>query len=60
MIPTLATFDTADEIDFAALPYPCVIKANHGSDMNLFLRRPSLDPETDRRTLRGFLRREPL
>ncbi|MGD0629522.1 MAG: ATP-grasp fold amidoligase family protein [Terracidiphilus sp.] len=50
IIPTLATFDTAAEIDFAALPYPCVVKPNHASGFNVFLReRPAKEGEMRRR-----------
>jgi len=50
IIPTLAIFDTADEIDFAALIYPCVVKPNHASGFNVFLReRPANEGEVRRR-----------
>jgi hypothetical protein len=50
IIPTLATFATAAEIDFAALPYPCVVKPNHASGFNVFLReRPAKEREVRRR-----------
>ena len=50
IIPTLAMFDTADEIDFAALIYPCVVKPNHASGFNVFLReRPANEGEARRR-----------
>lgn len=37
ILPTLAVFDNAAEVDFALLPYPCVIKPSHASGYNLFL-----------------------
>ena len=37
IIPTLAAFDSATQVGFATLPYPCVIKPNHASGFNLFL-----------------------
>lgn len=50
IIPTLATFGTAAEIDFGALPYPCVLKPNHASGFNVFLRaRPAKEAEVHRR-----------
>ena len=50
VIPTLATFDTAAEIEFAALPYPCVVKPNHASGFNVFLReRPANESKVRRR-----------
>ena len=55
VIPTLATFASEQEIDFAALPYPCVVKANHGSSMNLFLFERPKDEDAARSQLRGYL-----
>lgn len=50
IIPTLAIFETAAEIDFAALTYPCVVKPNHASGFNVFLReRPANEGEVRRR-----------
>ncbi len=56
IIPTLATFDSEMEIDFGALPYPCVIKANHASGVNAFLMQPPVDEAKMRRELGHFLR----
>jgi hypothetical protein len=56
VIPTLATFASESEIDFGALQYPCVIKANHGSSMNLFLMERPADEEKVRGKLGRFLR----
>jgi hypothetical protein len=56
IIPTLASFDTAAKIDFAVLPYPCVVKANHASGFNVFLReRPAKEGKV-RRGLGRLLR----
>jgi hypothetical protein len=55
VIPTLATFSSEREIDFATLKYPCVIKANHGSSMNLFLKERPEDEGKVRDKLRRFL-----
>jgi hypothetical protein len=57
IIPTLATFESEKEIDFDALCYPCVIKANHGSGINFFLKRRPADEKRIRRELRSYLRR---
>lgn len=54
--PTIAVFARETEIDFGALPYPCVIKANHGSSLNVFLMARPEDETGVRRQLRGFLR----
>jgi hypothetical protein len=55
VIPTLATFSSEREIDFGALRYPCVIKANHGSSMNVFLKEMPADEQKVRDRLRRFL-----
>ena len=53
IIPTLAVFDSAAEIDFAVLPYPCVVKPNHASGFNVFLReRPANEGAVRRRLAR--------
>ena len=57
VIPTLAAFDSEADLDFATLPYPCVVKANHGSDMNVFLHERPANENRLRQRLRGFLRR---
>jgi hypothetical protein len=56
VIPTLAVFDNPEQIDFSALPYPCVVKANHASGTNLFMERRPEDEPRIRRKLRRFLR----
>jgi hypothetical protein len=56
IVPLLATFLSEAEVDFAALPYPCVINPNHLSGFNLFLReRPEASNEI-RRKLGRLLR----
>jgi len=59
IIPTLATFESPIDIDYDALPYPCVMKTNHASAANVFLmNRPAdaKDEEMIRRQLREYLR----
>jgi hypothetical protein len=56
VIPTLAVFHSEREIDFTALPYPCVVKASHASGTNLFLHLPPGDEAGARRTLHRWLR----
>ena len=41
LIPLLAVYRSADEIDFDALPNSFVLKANHGSHMNYIVRDKS-------------------
>jgi hypothetical protein len=56
IIPTLATFETESEIDFGKLPYPCVLKPNHGSGRNIFLDGPPPNEQKLRRELRRYPR----
>ena len=56
VIPALATFKSETEVDFAALPYPCVVKASHGSGMNVFLTERPANEKKVRRQLQRFLR----
>jgi hypothetical protein len=56
IIPTMATFSTEAEIDFAALSYPCVIKPNHASGFNVFLKERPADESKVRRKLGSLLR----
>jgi hypothetical protein len=51
VIPTLAKFVTEAEVDFAALPYPCVVKPSHASGFNLFL---GARPEGEASVRRGL------
>jgi TupA-like ATPgrasp len=55
-IPTLAVFESADEINFDALQPPYVIKANHASEMNLFILTNQFDRKAVRRKAAKFLR----
>lgn len=57
IIPTLATFESEKEVDFDALRYPCVVKANHGSGINFFLKQRPVDEKRIRQELRNFLHR---
>jgi hypothetical protein len=56
VIPSLGTFNSEDEVDFAALPYPCVVKASHGSGMNVFLTERPANEQKVRRQLHRFMR----
>ena len=56
IIPTLATFATAAEVDFAQLPYPCVLKPSHASGFNVFLNARPLNEARLRRHLAALLR----
>ncbi len=61
IIPTLRVYDSVDEMDFSQPPLnkpPYVIKANHGSDMNIFVRSgdDSLTPDSIRKKLTRFLK----
>lgn len=56
VIPTLGVFDSAAEIDFALLEYPCVIKPNHASGFNVFLKERPLGEVKVRRRLSGLLK----
>jgi teichuronopeptide biosynthesis TupA-like protein len=56
IIPTLATFESESEIDFGKLPYPCVLKPNHGSGRNVFLDAPPANEQKLRKELRRFPR----
>jgi hypothetical protein len=56
VIPTLAIFDTAAEINFAALQYPCVVKPNHASGFNVFLKERPRNEQAIRRKLGRLLR----
>ena len=55
ILPLLATFDSESQIDFAALPYPCVIKPNHLSGFNVFLKERPADEKKARRQLGRLL-----
>jgi hypothetical protein len=52
LVPLLATFASADEIDFARLPNAFVLKTNHGSGQNWIVRDKAR--EDSRRIVRQF------
>lgn len=56
VIPTLARYDNAAEVDFALLPYPCVIKPSHTSGFNVFLMERPANERRVRRKLGQLLR----
>ena len=56
VIPALAVYESAAEVDFAALAYPCVIKPNHASGFNVFLPERPQDENAARRKLAKVLR----
>jgi len=56
IIPTLGTYETASEIDFAALPESFILKANHGSGWNIIcLDKSKCDWEITRSKLEYWL-----
>jgi hypothetical protein len=56
VIPNLWSGDSPDEIPFAELPLPYVIKTNHSCNTNIFVRTPAdLDPVAIRRSLTQWL-----
>jgi hypothetical protein len=55
IIPTLAIYATAEEIDFTALQYPCVLKTSNASGTNLFLHTPPADEKAARKMLNKML-----
>jgi hypothetical protein len=56
ILPMLASFASEAEVNFAALPYPCVVKPNHLSGFNVFLRQQPADTDRVRRRLGRLLR----
>ena len=56
VIPTIAVYDSAAEVDFALLKYPCVIKPNHASGFNVFLPERPAGESKVRRKLSRLLR----
>ena len=61
IIPTLAVYSSADELDFTKPPLsqpPYVLKVNHGGGgkFNIFVKETPRDPESIRRELAGFLK----
>ena len=59
VIPTLAVYNSAAELDFSKPPLsqpPYVLKANHGSGLNIFVKERPADPEEIRQKLAAFLK----
>jgi hypothetical protein len=59
IIPTLRTYSLASELDFGQPPLSepaYVLKANHGSGLNIFIRNQPKNPERIRSRLERFLR----
>lgn len=58
LLPRLyGVYESVEEIDFSALPMPCVLKCSHGCKCNVFCRSPErLDVTVARRDLRCWLR----
>ena len=57
LVPTLGVFDRPEDIPWAKLPAPYVVKASHGSGWNLFvLDSAEADPSEATRTLRRWLK----
>jgi hypothetical protein len=56
IIPTLAVYESENDVDFSVLPYPCVVKTNHGSGTNVFLSRRPEDEGSVKRQLGIHLR----
>ena len=55
ILPLLAVFESEAEVNFAKLPYPCVIKPNHLSGFNVFLKERPADEKKVRRKLGRLL-----
>jgi hypothetical protein len=58
LLPRLhGVYESVAEIDFGALPYPCVLKCSHGCKCNVFYRTPeTLDLAVARRDLARWMR----
>jgi hypothetical protein len=54
LIPLISLLTDAADLDFDALPGPCVIKGTHGCDMTILLPDPA---QADRATIRETVRR---
>lgn len=42
LIPLLGVWDTFEDISFSSLPQKCILKCNHGSNMNLIVNRTEM------------------
>ncbi len=51
LIPLLAVFERADELDLARLPDSCIIKVTHGSGQNVMIRGKSTVDESQLKAL---------
>ncbi|OOZ42172.1 hypothetical protein BOW53_00915 [Solemya pervernicosa gill symbiont] len=57
LVPLLAVSDDVDEINYASLPEPFVIKVNHGCGQNMIVREKSeVDWLSAKRQLKGWMR----
>jgi hypothetical protein len=57
LIPNIAVYESAAEVDFAVLPDAFVLKANHGSGWNIICpRKVELDVALAKKRLDGWLR----
>lgn len=57
LVPLIAEWDSVDKVDFDVLPKECVIKANHGSGMNLVIHNmDEIDKEKTRKMLRTWMK----
>lgn len=57
LVPLLGVWDTAEEVDFDPLPQQFVLKANHGSGMNLIVTdKSALDLKAARKKLKAWLK----
>ncbi|MCM1140281.1 MAG: glycosyl transferase [Muribaculum sp.] len=58
IIPTLAVYDKAEDVDFAALPNKFVIKCNHNSGLGMYIckDKATMDEDKVRRNLKKGLR----
>lgn len=58
-VPTLGIWASADDVDFASLPIPVVLKPNHSSGPIAIVTEPAgLDPDALRAKVREWLRRD--
>ncbi len=59
LIPLLGVYDDYDSIDFDSLPDSFILKATHGSNMNIIVNdKRSFDREKGRRKFRAWLKRD--
>jgi len=56
LVPLIAVYDNANDIDFEHLPNSFVLKCNHGSGFNIIVRdKSTLDPESTRKKLNEWM-----